>query len=98
MYETEKTFDIIKKMQNTFNITDNFFSNQSPSVKDFNYLKTKRMSNEDLKTEVEKQNLHEYLSQSLIKKANLSDLANETLMNFDQNETTNLTSSGFSNN
>ncbi|CDW86374.1 UNKNOWN [Stylonychia lemnae] len=93
IYEQEKTFDSIKKMQNTFNITDNMFSQSSPSVREYN-LKSKRMSVEDLKSEMQKQHLHEYLSQSLIKKTKLTDLANESLSNNNQNqnETTNMTS------
>ena len=57
------------------------------------------MSIEDIKAEVKKQELHDYLSQSLIKKTKLTDLANEALNNLNNNypnmnETTNLTSSG----
>lgn len=84
MYETEKTFDTIKRSPsnindniNSFNITANMFSSQTTkNERTGSYLKTKRMSVEDLKSEIEKQRLHEILSKSIVRKTSLRDLAN----------------------
>eukprot|EP00347_Sterkiella_histriomuscorum_P000773 403374559 len=97
IFEGEKSYDTIQpanKNINSFNMTGNLFSNQT-TQKSFNYpLKTKRMSVEDLKSEIEKQRLADMLTNTLIKKTSMKDLANQTLTNKEeQNDTTNLTHS-----
>lgn len=106
LYETEKTFlntidsiDKPAKKVNPFSLTDG--GGFGKAKKELSYLHTKRQSIEDMKAELEKQRLHEMLSQSIQKKSSMKELAAQALAQLElgntteANDTTNLTSSVF---